>query len=258
MKYRFAKERQDYSDYASGRVFYSVPGHPVFPIRLGSEIFQRCVAVRRSNGLVGPSVVFDPCCGGAYHLSTLAYHHWDAIDAIIGSDVDGEALSLAERNLALLTINGMDRRVAEISRMLASYNKSSHKAALKSARVLRERLLKLTSTRQIKFHLFCADASDGRILGEKLQDRQVDIVITNIPYGQHSAWHVSATTQKSEQEPPLWRVLEALRIVVSEQTIIAIAANKQQRISHDAYSRIEKFRVGKRQVVLLRPSHPRV
>jgi tRNA G10 N-methylase Trm11 len=188
----------------------------------------------------------------------LAYHHWDAIDAVIGSDVDDEALSLAERNLALLTIENVDRQVADISRMLASYHKSSHKAALESAKILRERLVKLTSTRQVNTHLFCADATDGRTLREGLQGRQVDIVITDVPYGRHSTWQDPTPTQKPDQGPPIWRVLEALRIVVSEHTVIAIAANKQQRISHKAYSRIEKFRVGKRQVVLLKPNHPRV
>ncbi|MFK7803274.1 MAG: hypothetical protein AB8G95_16690, partial [Anaerolineae bacterium] len=39
MPYRFATENKDYSDFASGRVFYGAPGHPVFPVRLISEVF---------------------------------------------------------------------------------------------------------------------------------------------------------------------------------------------------------------------------
>ena len=50
MQYLYATERPDYSDLASGRVFYSLPGHPAFPIRLASEIFQRCLAFRRAAG----------------------------------------------------------------------------------------------------------------------------------------------------------------------------------------------------------------
>jgi 23S rRNA (guanine2535-N1)-methyltransferase len=46
MQYKYEKTMLDYSDLASGRVFYSLPGHPAFPIRLASEIFQRCLASR--------------------------------------------------------------------------------------------------------------------------------------------------------------------------------------------------------------------
>ena len=50
MQYKFAKEQPDYSDLASGRVFYSLPGHPAFPVRLASEVFQRCLAHREDAG----------------------------------------------------------------------------------------------------------------------------------------------------------------------------------------------------------------
>ena len=66
MQYQFATERPDYSDLASGRVLYSMPGHPAFPIRLGSEILQRCLALRRAAGYSSPVVLYDPCCGTGY------------------------------------------------------------------------------------------------------------------------------------------------------------------------------------------------
>src|SRR5438128_795255 len=40
MPFKFAVERENYADYASGKVFYNLPGHPAFPVRLASEIFQ--------------------------------------------------------------------------------------------------------------------------------------------------------------------------------------------------------------------------
>ena len=43
MEYKFASERTNYTDLASGNVFYSLPGHPAFPVRLASEIYQRCL-----------------------------------------------------------------------------------------------------------------------------------------------------------------------------------------------------------------------
>ncbi|HEX6383703.1 MAG TPA: hypothetical protein VF177_03435, partial [Anaerolineae bacterium] len=140
MPYRFATESQNYSDYSSGRVFYSSPGYPAFPIRLASEIFRRCLAVRQTNGLTKPVVLYDPCCGGAYHLSTLAYLHWPAIDTIIASDIDAEILSVAARNLSLLTMAGLEKRIDEIVDMHARFGKSSHVAALESARRFQRQL----------------------------------------------------------------------------------------------------------------------
>jgi len=112
MEYKYAKEQPDYSDFASGRVFFSLPGHPAFPIRLASEIFQRCVAHRKAiyNNST-PGVLYDPSCGAAYHLSVLAYLHGTQIREVIASDVDEKAVALAGRNLGLLNVDGLDRRI---------------------------------------------------------------------------------------------------------------------------------------------------
>src|SRR5579859_4870974 len=104
MPYRFAQERQDYHDFAAGGVFQGLAGHPAFPIRLTSEIFQRCLELRARDGQVGPCQVYDPCCGGGYLLATLAFLHWPEIKAIVGSDVDSKALEVAERNFNLLNL----------------------------------------------------------------------------------------------------------------------------------------------------------
>ncbi|MCH8961444.1 MAG: hypothetical protein IH820_09015 [Bacteroidetes bacterium] len=183
MRYLFTSERRDYSDYASGHVFMGRPGHPAFPLRLASELFQRCLAVRRAEGLSGPCVLYDPFCGGAYLLSTLAYLHWHEIDQVIGSDIDEEALALAARNLALaarnlalaarnlalLRLEGLDRRIEDLAAMRAAYGKASHAAALERANVLRQRLVALNETHRVAAHLFCADATDGQALRNQLK-----------------------------------------------------------------------------------------
>ena len=51
MEYKFANEHANYADLASGHVFYSLPGHPAFPVRLASEIYQRCLALRGTGNL---------------------------------------------------------------------------------------------------------------------------------------------------------------------------------------------------------------
>jgi len=118
MPYKYAKEDFDYSDLASGRVFYSLPGHPAFPVRLASEIFQRCVMIREATyGDSTRCILYDPCCGAAYHLSVLAYIHREYIREVIASDIDEKAIDFAKRNLELLSIAGIDKRITEISRM---------------------------------------------------------------------------------------------------------------------------------------------
>ena len=257
MPYRFATERRDYSDYSSGRVFYGAPGHPAFPVRLVSEIFQRCLAVRRTSGLANPVVLYDPCCGGAYHLSTLAYLHWHAIDAIMGSDIDANILSVAARNLGLLTVAGLERRKEEIETMLVQYGKSSHEAALESVLQFTHQLHEMIQTHRVETHLFLADATNCQELSAKLAGQQVDVVISDIPYGQRSAWQMSgqmSAPSSTSSKSPVWQMLAALQPLLSTDSVVAIAADKGQQVVHEKYRRVERFRVGKRQIVLLQPT----
>jgi len=251
MPYLYATERHNEADCAAGRVFYSLPGHPAFPVRLASEMFQRCLALREADGLTVPCALYDPCCGGAYHLATLAYLHGERIASIAASDIDVDALSLASRNLDLLTLAGLERRIAEITAMLAAYDKASHAEALDSAERLRERLLVLTECHAIPVSVFQTDALAGaRILAE-LGAHAVDIVITDVPYNRLSAWQGDAVATAPSN--PLWQMLEALRPVLSPGAVVAIASDKGQKAAHEAYQRVERFQIGKRRIVLLRP-----
>jgi tRNA G10 N-methylase Trm11 len=252
MPYRFALEHQDYSDYSGGRVFYSLPGQPAFPVRLASEIFQRCLAIRQSGGQAAPCIVYDPCCGGAYHLAALAYLHWMAIDKIIASDIDAGALALAHRNLSLLALAGLDQRAAEIATYIDRFGKPSHVAALQSAARMRLTLENLIEQHPLKTRLFPADALDGAALRQGLAGQTIDIVFTDIPYGQKTSWILLASDNEVLHSPA-WRMLEALLDVLSPHSLVAIASDKQQKINHPQYKRLEKFQLGKRQVVILTP-----
>lgn len=44
MKYLYEIEFKNYEDFVSGRVLYNRKGATAFPVRLASEIFQRCKA----------------------------------------------------------------------------------------------------------------------------------------------------------------------------------------------------------------------
>jgi hypothetical protein len=242
MTYRFALERADYTDLSAGRVLQSLPGHPAFPVRLATEIFQRCAAILNATA---PYRVYDPCCGGGYLLTVIGSLHKAQISTLYGSDIDPDALHLAERNLALLTRAGLTQRIAQISEMLAQYGKPSHADALESAK----RLSTAVEDRDLATHLFAADATSIEEVTRNLQATRIDLVITDLPYGKQSVWQTDHPTQ-----PESWHLLVALRPILTENAVVAICANKQQKIAHEGYRRAEHFQVGKRRIVILQPN----
>ena len=251
MPYKYARTPLDYSDLASGRVFHSLPGHPAFPVRLASEIFQRCRASREKfyeNS--DPCSLYDPCCGTAYHLSVLAYLHGENIRAVIGSDVDGKAVVVAKRNLELLTVAGLDQRIGEISQLFEMYRKDSHKDALDSGYILKNRITALTQEHQIATKVFEATATDSTTILKNIKPNSVDIVFTDVPYGQHSHWQSS---NSNELLNPIWSMLNALTSIISSESVVAIVSDKKQKVSHESFQRIEQFQIGKRRIVILRP-----
>jgi hypothetical protein len=242
MPYRFALEKQDDSDYASGRVFYNLPGHPAFPVRLASEIFQRCLDLTDLKNQ--PLRLYDPCCGGTYHLAVLAFLHGDKVSEIIASDIDPEALSVARRNLSLLTPEGLDRRIAELHEMQTRFGKESHAEALASAERLRQRLEAIHPPRA---RLFQADVFDTQAIRQGLGGEQVNLVITDIPYGIQSEWQGNAAGGD-----PVWQMLESLTGVLAEGAVAAIASTKEQKGGHERYQQVGKLKMGKRLVIFLK------
>lgn len=251
MQYKFVKEQLDYSDLASGRVFYSMSGHPAFPVRLASEIFQRCIAIRKAiyNDST-PCTLYDPCCGAAYHLSVLAYLHREHIREVIGSDIDEKAVALASQNLGLLNVAGLDKRIGDISIMIELYNKDSHKDALASGYILRDRISALDQEYPLITKVFQASATDGQTMIKNVKTKSVDIVFTDIPYGQHSHWR---GLNSNEVVDPLELMLNALIDILSASSVVAIVSDKQQKVPHKDFQRVEQFQIGKRRVVILKP-----
>lgn len=245
MPYQFATQDKDYSDFSSGRVLYHQPGAPAFPVRLASEIFQRAIHLL---DLRRPIILYDPACGGAYHLTALGFLHGAAIQAILASDVDEHILELARRNLGLLDPRGLTLREAELSALFTSYGKPSHAEALRSAELLRRTRENLPS---IKTRFFLANAFDPTALRHGLSGETPDLVISDVPYGQMSAWQ--APEDHPIAAPPIWSVLDALLMVIHQTALVAIAADKRQKVTHEAYQRISQFQIGKRQVTFLRP-----
>ena len=131
--------------------------------------------------------------------------------------------------------------------MLHLYHKESHQGALESLSRLQDQVNQLTTVRPIQTRIFRTDATDAASLQEGLRDTYIDMVITDIPYGQHSEW------EQTRASDPVWAMLEALLSFLSPKSILVVASDKQQKIAHEKYQRLEKFQIGKRQVVFLEP-----
>ena len=251
MEYKFTSDQENYALYASGSVLYAVPGHPAFPIRLANEIFRRCMAYRKSWGVANRCVLFDPCCGSAYHLTTLAYFNWTDIAQIHASDIDADALSIAARNLSLLNLNGLERRIQELADMAQKFGKLSHATSLTHAGVLKQELASLVEDHNIQTRLFRADATDSQAVQAHWDGRAVDVVMTDVPYGRQSSW--SFDTPPLETVDPVYALLDSLLPILQPDSVVAVTSAKKDKVRHERYKRLERFNVGKRQVALLRP-----
>lgn len=250
MAYRFAVERENYSDLASGRVIRSIAGHPALPVRLADEVFRRCVARRKNAAQKVAITLYDPCCGAGYHLAALGFLHAAVLRRIVGSDILSSAVEVAQRNLSLLGVQGMSNRIREIERMETEYGKSSHREARESAMRLRDRLAQELEGRSLETRAFVCDAlSPGAIL-RGLSGEKPEIVIADVPYGQRSEW-LGETVPEPASCDRIEQLLDALRAGLEPGCIVAIVSDKGQKAGHSAYQQLERFQIGKRRATLL-------
>lgn len=131
MKYIFATENKNYEDYSSGRVLYNLPGATSFPVRLTSEIYQRCANILKQNNIKPPYTICDPCCGGGYLLSFIGFLFGNEVKKIYGSDINEKVLQLANSNLSLLTNEGINERINQLTELYNLHGKQSHVQAIK-------------------------------------------------------------------------------------------------------------------------------
>lgn len=246
MVYRHTTEKTDYSLFSPGGVFYGLPGHPAFPVRLASEMFLECAERLASLGKPGPYHLFDPCSGGAYHLATLACLHPGAFASITASDIDTEAVALAQRNLSLLTPQGLEARLRQVTLLLEQFGKPSHREALERIEELSRLLMNQSGLPAI--HVFQANALSATDLAQHLAGEQPDLVLTDLPYGNQSTW---IDADPTGGHSPAWRLLDALHRLLPKPSVLAVASDKAQKIVHPGYSQFRRIKVGHRQVVFL-------
>lgn len=231
MKYKYGK-KGNYEDFAAGRVIYNIKGMTNFPVRLAQEIYGRCLeySIKKNN-----ICLYDCCCGGGYLLTVLGFLNQDTIGKIIGSDINMEMLDIAKKNLSLLSKEGINKRIAEIEQMIASYQKESHIEAKNSAIRLKNLI-----RNNIEFEVFQCDALDTINLEEK-----PDIIITDVPYGDMIDW-------KGNEENAIDKLLDSLHEICSRDTIVGLCMNKKQKVRNKKFIRLEKEQIGKRRFEILR------
>ena len=238
----------DYSAYASGQVFYSRPGFPAFPVRVASDIFSKSVSLLKEQGLDSPYVLYDPCCGSGQLLVTLGFQYGEFLSQVVGSDIRPEAVELAEKNLGLLTISGLEKRIHGLQELIDKFGKESHKVTLHNALAFQNRLQEVLALHPIQTRVFQADVFDERTLASQFAETNPNLVITDIPYGQASSW---TTDVLPGERSPAEQMLEILLPILSRPAIVAVASNRKQPVKHPSYTREEQWKVGRRRVVFL-------
>lgn len=230
MEYKFA-QKDNYEDFACGRVIYHMGGEPTFPVRLALELYERCLQYSDKKKDI---TLYDCCCGGAYMLTVLGLLKSDTISKIYGSDVDLSSIQLAADNLGLLSEAGMKRRREELETLYKTYGKLSHRDALQSMQRLEKLLMDKMET-----YVFKSNALEVHDLSFT-----PDIIITDVPYGNLAEWN--------EGSGGINQMLEALSGVCSADTIICVIMDKKQKIQTELYERLEKNLIGKRKFEIYR------
>jgi len=251
-KYRFEIAKEDYFHYASGNVFASAPGATGFPVRLASELFQTCLALRPIEAQKNRVVLYDPCCGAAYMLATIAYRHWARIRAIVGSDFDNGVLQVARRNLSMLTRSGLITKLEYLHEAQRFDPRPSRNTAIRSVQFFLDRLSVLEATNSIDYSLFRADVGCAQEVISGMRGRPADVVITDVPYATLSHWKGALASTQS-RSTALDSLLGSIRSVLASDGVIAVVSPKSDDVSHPAFRRLRKLKLGKRSVTFLAP-----
>ena len=239
--------RKNYEDLASGRVLMSQPGATAFPVRLASDIFAQCVAYLSPKRRHRSFHLYDPTCGGGYMATVLGFLHAGSIRKISASDIDGDAIKLAARNLSLLNETGLAERERQLRQHLAAFGKATHECALKSVRHIRRQFL--DRSRMVEVDVFNADALDTIAIQEGLAGEIPDIIFADVPYGRQSSWR-----SNQPHDPDVCfasRLLSSLSDLDLGGSIVAIATSKGEKFAHAGYRRIRVVRAPHRKVTLL-------
>ncbi|MBT2382488.1 rRNA methyltransferase [Streptomyces sp. ISL-11] len=240
MPYRYATDRVDNSDFACGFVLHSAPGFPAFPVRLAAEIFLRAVSHLPGDG---PVTLWDPCCGSGYLATVLGLLERDRLRRVIASDVDADALGIARRNLSLLTPEGLAERERARRADSERFAKPAYAEAADAAGRFAGRLAE--SGGGLPWSAHRADVFDPRSLAPLVAETPVDLVLTDIPYGERTHWAGDV------RDEPIPAMLRSLASVLPPHAVVAVA-NRARKIPVGPVRPLERLKIGTRSVALVR------
>jgi len=226
--------KDNYEDFASGRVFYHKAGYPNYPVRLAGEIFSRCLEYSGKNEVT----LYDPCCCCGYMVMVPGFLFNEKIISIHASDVSPEAVEISKKNLSLLTSDGIENRKNELTSFVENYGKDSHRDALQSLNRLRE-LYK----HEITINCFVSDVLAAGSLVKKTFI--ADIVMTDVPYGGLSDW-------SENRDGTIDILLEGVKPVLTGNSVISISHTRQQKITNDSFRNIDTIKNGHRVIEFFR------
>ncbi|NYI97392.1 23S rRNA G2445 N2-methylase RlmL [Streptomonospora nanhaiensis] len=244
MAYRYATERADHSDLASGTVLRSAPGHPGFPVRLADELFQRAAARAAPDGR--PVALWDPCCGSGHLATTVGLLHRERLSWVLATDADPAALGIARRNLALLTAGGLAERERGLRADAAAFGRPAMEERAEAAARLAARLRAAGGD-------LPAAARTGDAFAPQPPERPVDVVLTDIPYGGLTRWRDAP----AEGGDPVGALLRALAAVLPPEAVITVTARTRKVALPEGVAALERVRVGNRAAVLVRAADAR-
>lgn len=225
MIYRFA-EKKSFQYLAAGSVIKSYKGNTNFPVRLGYEIFNRCLYYIDNKEKV---TIYDPMCGSGYLLTTIGLLNFNKISKIYGSDINEEVINVARKNLRLLTIEGIKEREKEIQYLLETYSRESFKIGLQHITAFKDIVSK-----DMDFELFKRDIFDKNIVF----DLKPDIIIMDFPYNNLVKYKGNYSKSKLEEQ---------IVSLAEKNAIVAIIKNKEQKLTiKPNLQRLEMIKVGKR------------
>jgi len=225
MIYRFA-EKNSFQYLAAGSVIKSYKGNTNFPVRLGHEIFNRCLQYIDNKEKV---TIYDPMCGSGYLLTTVGLLNFNKISKIYGSDINDEVINVARKNLRLLTIEGIKKRENEIQHLLDNYDRESYEIGLQQITIFKNIVNK-----DLDFELFKRDLFEESVKS----DIKADIIIMDLPY--NNLVNYQGNYSKNKLEEQIVRLTQ-------KNTIIAVIKNKAQKLTvNSTLQRLEKIKTGKR------------
>jgi hypothetical protein len=151
-------------------------------------------------------------------------------------------VSLAKLNLSLLTKQGLGERRRQLEDYLMEYGKESHKAAIRST-LYYEELIKAQ-----KHEITTITGRSDALRPEyNLFRDKIDMVITDLPYGEVVDWVKQDSTTNEVSS-----LMEHLLPILNQDGVVAVTGPKKIKIQGEAYERVEQFQIGKRQTVILR------